>query len=473
MKHLLVAYSWSINNIGDIGITPGLLSLIKKAEPNLDIVVIASQPVGDRAVEFLKKYLPKYNERCRVIANPFVDIKRLPESGASQTPDKLRQRWGEAKLEAFQKGCATCQDAQQISEDLLTLFPTDIYRKIGQNPEYREAFENAGFLLYNSGTTLNYGRLGVKNLWGYTLVWALPLLIARNINLPYGINSQSVDAVEWPLELVYKKLFKDARFFYCRDSDSLNYLEQKDLLNANSGFRPDSTFFFRGLDEPWAEVFLKQHSLKEKEYICLIIRYAGDKSTYHDPIGGTISPERKKNQMQKLRAFIEKWVAKTGVKVLICPETRGSIPHALEQVYSPLPDKIKKDCICMEEFWTSEQAYSVFKRARIVISMEMHSIIMSLNVGTPVIHNPFAEAGRKKWMLRDLGLANWLLDIDETGAEELLDTALKIHDNFSAAEKRIQKVLPLLETRALATIAEVKAGGRGKQVIAEIQFRRK
>ena len=110
----------------------------------------------------------------------------------------------------------------------------------------------------------------------------------------------------------------------------------------------------------------------------------------------------------------------------------------------------------MKEFWTSEQAYSVYKRSRIVISMEMHSIIMALNVGTPVIHNPFAEAGRKKWMLKDIGLEDWLLDIDETDENDLFNTATAIHENYEKSEKRIKDMMPILEAKALSTIAEIK-----------------
>ncbi|OGV50121.1 MAG: hypothetical protein A2017_03440 [Lentisphaerae bacterium GWF2_44_16] len=455
-KHLLIAYSWSINNIGDIGITPGLLNLIKRADPGMKAVVVTSQPANDPAYSYMKEYLPKYLNNCKVIANPFTGlIKSHEEAGEPGSAwNAFYKRWGSAKLEAYQKGCATSYDAAAISDDILELFSADMFNEL--NPEAVEAFKNAGFLLYNSGTTLNFGRLSIKNLWAYTLLWAMPLIIARRTGLPYGINSQSVDAVEWPVELIYRKLIGDAKFFYCRDSDSLNYLKQKGLLNANSGFRPDSTFFFKGFDEEWAENFMKKNSLAEKEFLSVIIRYSADKNIYHDPTGGTVSEDRRAEQMRKLRDFIIKWTKKTGQKVLICPETRDAITPAFEHLYSPLSDETKKCCVCMKEFWTSEQAYSVYKRSRIVISMEMHSIIMALNVGTPVIHNPFAEAGRKKWMLKDIGLEDWLLDIDETDENDLFNTATAIHENYEKSEKRIKDMMPILEAKALSTIAEIK-----------------
>lgn len=458
-KHLLIAYSWSMNNIGDIGITPGLLSLIKKAAPDMKAVVITSQPESDSAYAFMKKYLPQYLDNCEVIANPFTGLIKSHEDAGNEGSawNSFYRRWGAAKLEAFQKGCITSSDAAAITDDILENLSADIFDEISKKNETLDAFMNAGFVLYNSGTTLNFGRLGVRNLWGYTLLWAMPLIIARRKGIPYGINSQSVDAVDWPLDLMYKKLLGDAKFFYCRDSDSLNYMKQRNLLNSNSGFRPDSTFFFKGFDEDWAEDFMKNNAFTTKEFICVIIRYSADKSIYHDPTGGSVSDKRRKEQMRKLGEFITKWIEATGLKVLICPETRDAIAPAFEHLYSPLPEKTKKNCVCMKEFWTSEQAYSVYKRSRIVISMEMHSIIMALNVGTPVIHNPFAEAGRKKWMMKDLGVGDWLLDIDETDENALLETALSIHEKYEFSEERIREMMRMVEAKAFCNIAEIKA----------------
>jgi polysaccharide pyruvyl transferase WcaK-like protein len=109
----------------------------------------------------------------------------------------------------------------------------------------------------------------------------------------------------------------------------------------------------------------------------------------------------------------------------------------------------------MDEFWTNEQAYSIFKRARIITSMEMHSIIMSINVGTPVIHNPFDECGRKKFMLNDLGLSKCLVDIDSCADGQMLAVALDIHSNFAAEKQYLKELKPRLEARSIETLQEV------------------
>jgi polysaccharide pyruvyl transferase WcaK-like protein len=464
-KHLLITYSWSVNNIGDIGITPGLLNLINEEKPDLPVKVLAWQPEEDPDFQKIKTYLPKYKSNCDVYPMPFLN--RIGEN-ASPTGawSAFVKRWGAHKIESFRKGCLTSYESEAMADDILNQLPLEIFDELKRDaPETADAIKNAGFILYNSGTTLNFGRLGVKNLWGYTLPLAMPLLIARVLKIPYGINSQSVDAVEWPMELIYQKLLPDARFVYCRDSDSLNYIHSKGLANKSSGYRPDSTFFFKGFDEEWADKFLLANKLEDKKFMSIMLRISDTKAILDDPTGGCVSEKRQLNHMQKMKELIEIWIKKSECRVLLCHETRGTLETAKKYLYDILSEEAKSQCVYMDSFWTSEQAYSVFKRSRIVTSMEMHSIIMTLNVGTPVIHNPFDECGRKKWMLNDIGLSDWLVDIDsESAANDMISKALDIHENYSLSERRIQKILPGLKVRAIETLNEVwshwKTGGK-------------
>ena len=454
-KHLLITYSWSINNIGDIGITPGLLNMVEQQKPELPVKVLSWLPENDPGYIKTKDYLPKYKTNCEVLPMPFVvaDGGGMAKNEAWQ---RFEQRWESSKLESFRKGTLTSYESEAVVDDILEKYSMDLFEELKtSNPNAAEAFENAGFVYYNSGTTFNYGRLGVKNLWGYTLPLAMSLIIARKLGIPYGIGSQSFDSLEWPMDLLYKKLFADAKFVYCRDTDSLNYLAQRDLTNKSSGWRPDTTFFFKGFDEDWADKFMAEKQLETEKFMCVMLRISDEKAIFNDPTGGTVSEERKLEQMRKMKILLEGWIQKTGGKVLICHETRGTLKTARKYLYDILSAEAKKQCVYMDEFWTSEQAYSIFKRARIISSMEMHSIIMSINVGTPVIHNPFDECGRKKFMLNDLGLGKCLVDIDSCAEDTMLDVALDIHSNFAAEKQYLKELKPRLEARSIETLQEV------------------
>ena len=454
-KHLLITYSWSVNNIGDIGITPGLLSMIKQEKPELPVKVLSWLPESDPGYAKTKDYLPQYKDNCEVLPMPFV----VSDGGGmakNKTWQKFEQRWGSSKLESFRKGTLTTYESEAIVEDILEKYSMELFEELKiNNPSTANAFENAGFVYYNSGTTFNYGRLGVKDLWGYTLPLAMSLIIARRVGIPYGVGSQSFDALEWPMDLLYKKLFGDAKFVYCRDTDSLHYLAQRGLTNEFSGWRPDTTFFFKGFDEAWADKFMAENKLENEKFMCVMLRISDTKAMFNDPTGGTVSEERKLDQMRKMKILLEQWIEKIGCKVLLCHETRGTLLSAKSYLYDILSDEAKKQCVYMNSFWTSEQAYSIFKRARVVTSMEMHSIIMSINVGTPIIHNPFDECGRKKYMINDLGLSKYLIDIDSCTDDAMTIAALDIHNNFEAEKQYLKELKSTLEVRSRETLQEV------------------
>jgi len=132
---ILVFFSWSHSNIGDIGITPGLLRLLERHVPEAEVIVVANTKAEDTQA-YLKERFP----RCRVIATPF----RAKEMSA----------------------------------------------------EFGEAFERADLILYNSGTTLSYGRWEYD--WNRTMSLAMPLFMARGRGKPYGVYCQSFERFAWP-----------------------------------------------------------------------------------------------------------------------------------------------------------------------------------------------------------------------------------------------------------------------------------
>lgn len=89
--------------------------------------------------------------------------------------------------------------------------------------------------------------------------------------------------------------------------------------------------------------------------------------------------------------------------------------------------------------------------------MEMHSVIMSIAAGTPTIHPRFAEAGRKAWMLRDLGVEKWLSDLDADPAAKPIAALLDIHDNFDRAIADVGNAKAIVARRQAETMAVVKA----------------
>ena len=109
-----------------------------------------------------------------------------------------------------------------------------------------------------------------------------------------------------------------------------------------------------------------------------------------------------------------------------------------------------------DEFWLPDEAFSVYSRARVIVSMEMHSVILGLAAGTPVLHPRFAEAGRKAWMLSDLGLEEWLFDIDNQPANDVTGALLAVHNDYDVAQDKVKSAMALVHKRQKETMAIVK-----------------
>jgi len=86
----------------------------------------------------------------------------------------------------------------------------------------------------------------------------------------------------------------------------------------------------------------------------------------------------------------------------------------------------------------------------------MHSVILGLAAGTPVVHPRFVEAGRKAWMLRDLGLEGWLFDIDKQPADRITAAVLAIHDDYDAALEKVKSAMGVVHKGQAETMAVVR-----------------
>ena len=458
-KHLLATYSWGVTNIGDIAITPGFLSLLRDTRPELPLVVMTYQRANNPSYATMNSYLSGYLPGVRTVAFPFPALAEKSTGEPGSAWRAFHDRWGPSKLRAFENGTIPAQTAAQIADDALNRLPREIFAELQRtNPEAARAFTDAGFVMYTSGMVLNFGRSGIRDFYHYTLRNAMSLLVARSLGIPYGINGHSFESIDWPADLVLQPLLQDAQFVYCRDPDSVEFLRQKKIVPKRTGFRPDTTFFFQGFDESWAQKFMQDRRLTEKKFIVVVTRNG---HSQRGAVARTISPEREQAQMATMRKFITDWVGRTGQTVVLCPEVKSEIPWAKKHVLDLLPAGTRRHVINMEEFPTTEQAYSLYRRAEMVVSMEMHSVIMAYSLGTPALLPEFTENGRKGTMLGEMRLADWHIDIDEPDSDgRILTAALAIHQDPNRAAARVREQLPRLRELGASVVTDIDAAWR-------------
>jgi hypothetical protein len=81
---------------------------------------------------------------------------------------------------------------------------------------------------------------------------------------------------------------------------------------------------------------------------------------------------------------------------------------------------------------------------------------MGLALGKPVVHARAIKYGRKAWMFRDIGLSDWLFDIDQTSAATLNKTLLQIFKDYPSALNKAKTAMSLVADRQKVSMDVVK-----------------
>src|SRR5206468_149699 len=123
--------------------------------------------------------------------------------------------------------------------------------------------------------------------------------------------------------------------------------------------------------------------------------------------------EMKEHDHAPLRDAITAVVRQTPLKVLVCPEDMTQMAIGKELLVDKLPADVRPRVVWREKYWLTDEALSTYIRSAGLFGLEMHSPIMCIGNGIPAIVCRFAEQTSKGFMWRDIGLGDWLFDMDE------------------------------------------------------------
>lgn len=388
-KRILVHSGWNRYNFGDVAHTPGLLSLLQRHIPEAEICLwMASYP------EWLSGY----------IGARFPDVRCI--SG----------RLG---------GSHGATDAS-----------------------VEQAFDEADLFIYNSGPVFNYGHElmpggpvrteGWRGFdWNATMAPAAKLYYARSKGVPFGLFGQSFIHIAPPADVVLPDILSQAAFVTTRETDSLRYLRSLGVQAPDMDFVPDAAWAFDLQDDEVVVPWLRRLGLQDDQFLALTTRYP--------PIGVDEQFDKEK-QLAFFRVLISDWVAETSLPVVLIPEMARSIKLNRELIYDPLPAELQQHVIIddslwtpEEAFWTPDQAQSVIARARCYVNVDHHGVLQGMGgAGTPCLHPRQPQAGRKAWVLRDVGLQDWLFDLYEDDPAAVSAALLEIHRDPGSARERVR-----------------------------------
>ena len=394
--NILLRTGWAHKNIGDVGHTPGTLRLLYERFPAAAITVW-SNGLNEEVTALLMRRFPK----LRIVTGHLHDGEKGPP------------------------------------------------------PELDAAFQRADLFLYNSGMLMNYGLFGFD--WGGPVYNLTPLWRCIENGIPFGIYGQSFDRFAPPSVSLFKPVLDQAAFIFTRETRSADYLRELGFAAARIEFGPDGCFGIDTRDDAKADAWLAAHGLEHDRFLSVIIRtntaVSPETSTPLNPAQPT--PEQQAENEHWLgtcATVITRWVRETGLKVLVAPEAFKEIAAAQTMLAPLLPPDVLERVVIRDSWWNADEALSTFARARAVFGVEPHSLIMALTVGVPIVHARPLRHGRKGWMFDDIGLGDWLFDIDATPAATVADTVLSLHAENPAARARAAAAMDRVRERQRHTL---------------------
>jgi polysaccharide pyruvyl transferase WcaK-like protein len=336
----------------------------------------------------------------------------------------------------------------------LDIIPFEFKAGVPLSPQTEEAFRGADALVLGSGMTLSYGYYGLE--YDRYIPRLLAFLKAKQMGIPFGVYAHSFDKLEPHAEYLYKEVLNQAAFIYTRDSESLKLIQSKGVSTRETAFAPDTTFGFDLHKRPEAktlgEAFLREHKLEPGKFLSFIARL--DVNRFRND-------GREQHHAEQTRELIIRYVRATKETVAIVPEVERLLKDTKQMVYDQLPGDVKPLVRCSEKYWMPAEAQHVYTNSRMVVSAEMHSVILGLAAGTPSLHPYFAQAGLKQWMMRDLGLQQWLFDQDAVPLEKVSDAMLAVHKDTARARATVAKAMDFARKRQRETFAVLKRAAMG------------
>lgn len=314
------------------------------------------------------------------------------------------------------------------------------------NGDLAEAIDRADFLLHGSGPSLVAARDVTS--------WV------KHVRKPFGVYGITYGSF---FDADRTALLNQARFVYFRDSVSLMTAKKQGITSPVMEFGPDGAFACDLRDDEKAEAFLKAHDLEEGQFLCCLsrLRYTPywtipQKKRPIDPERHAYNEKMKEHDHRALREAIIAVVRETPLKVLLCPEDMTQMAVGKEMFFDRLPADVKKRVVWREKFWLTDEALSTYVRSAGLFGSEMHSPIMALGNGIPAIVCRFKEQTSKGFMWRDIGLSEWLFDLDRPeDHERIVPAVLSLAQDAEAAKTRVATARAFVQKRQRETMAEL------------------
>jgi polysaccharide pyruvyl transferase WcaK-like protein len=313
------------------------------------------------------------------------------------------------------------------------------------DPATLAAIDRSDFFLHGSGPA--------------TVGWRHAEFFARRTGRDFGVFGVTYGLYH----CMERETLSRARFVFFRDSASLALARSEGVSAPLMAWAPDFAFATDLVDQPRADAWLAAHGLEAGQFLCCIsrLRYTPfwDIPSKRSPFDATKharNEEKKHADHAPLLEAICAVVRETSLKILLCPEDETQMGVTREMLLQRLPADVRSRVVWRDSFWLPDEAIGVYRRSAGLFGHEMHSPIMCIGHGIPALVCRWAEQSTKGIMWRDIGLGDWLFDLDVPAESASVASAvLALARDPAAARARAAAARELVERRFRETFAVV------------------
>lgn len=320
--------------------------------------------------------------------------------------------------------------------------------------DIKAAFDECDFFLHGSGPFL----VAQRDIERWIQATGKPYGV-------YGITFSDNNYSTRPLapEAIAKTInvLSGARFVFFRDSPSLALAKDRGCRAPVMEFGPDGAFATDLVDDERANAFLAKHGLASQKFLCCIPRHRftpywtiPERKAPFDRLKNEINEKKLESDHEPLRRAIAEIVRQTDLKILLCPEDQTQMALGKSALLDRLPRDVQSRVVWRPDYWLTGEARSTYLKSAGLFGHEMHSPIMCIGAGIPAVVCRWKEQTSKGFMWKDIGLADWLFDMDNpSDVERIVPTVLTLALDPKAAAEKANAARRFVEQRQKETMA--------------------
>jgi polysaccharide pyruvyl transferase WcaK-like protein len=271
-------------------------------------------------------------------------------------------------------------------------------------------------------------------------------MLARATQVPYAVMGESVGPLAnfWARHLT-KSLLEQARLIGVREELSRETLIDAGISPARITTTLDNAFWVKPRRSDRVDQLLREHDLADRGFLAVTCRPWPDTPRYIPELAGTLDllvPSRFERA-----ALVANMYDPRGAPYV---DDRAATGLLYDQVS-------RKDRVSViAEDLAPDELASVYGAASVVLGTRLHSVILGLVGGAPVVAVSYSGP-KTRGVMRLLGLSDYVLDIetfDRRAASELADAAAARRQAAGATIERLRTNGDALLDELLGQIAE-------------------